>query len=506
MALLLTALVGALGSTPVAAHTVVFSDGFESGTLASWSKAVGAVVQSTHAASGAFGLRLSATSSASYVLKQLASPVTNIDARAQIGVLSRSTRVKLLQLRTTRGAPIASIKLNGKGQLCSVDHITGRTLTSLRTLGSGTWHQVGLRVRSGGSGTLEVTLDGVVVSELSATTNLGTVGTGRIQIGDTAKFSADLVVDDVTVSDVDAAPDTSPPSAPTVVKAKPITPTRVDITWKASTDNRSVAGYEISRNGAVIGFATSLAFSDVWATPTERASYTVVAIDPDGNRSSQSAAADASPPAAPDPGTILAADGFDRPDGPLGTADTGQDWKTDANSTWGVEAGRARVLSGKDPGKTAAAVELGVSDHYRVEADITLSPTPNRANVGLSYHYAASNMHMWAKLEVSPGHPEGLLTIGKQDPTGTTSLLASAHDVGLVNGATYHARVDVDGATVQFTVSGGTLSAPITIGYTLSPTEQVAYMGGTAAGLRIRLVADEDDGQSRWDRFAVTAL
>jgi hypothetical protein len=113
---------------------------------------------------------------------------------------------------------------------------------------------------------------------------------------------------------------------------------------------------------------------------------------------------------------------------------------------------------------------------------------------------------MWAKLEVSPGHPEGLVTIGKQDPTGTISLLASAHDIGLVNGGTYHARVEVDGPMVRFTVSGGTLSSPITIGYTLTAAEQIAYMGGTQAGLRIRLVSDEDDGRSRWNDFSVTAL
>lgn len=203
---------------------------------------------------------------------------------------------------------------------------------------------------------------------------------------------------------------------------------------------------------------------------------------------------------------MIATDHFDRPDGGLGTADSGQPWTTDAQSIWGVESGLARILQGQDPGKTATAVDVGLSDRIRVEADITLSPTTNRANVGLSYHYGAPNMHMWAKLEVSPGHPDGLVTIGKQDPAGTTSLLASAHDVGLVNGATYHASVELDGPDVRFTVSGGNLTAPVRIEYSLTRAEQISYMGRTAAGLRIRLVWDEDDGRSRWNTFAVTAI
>jgi hypothetical protein len=489
----------------VARSSVVFVDGFESGTLESWTTSAGAEVRGDRVAHDAYAARLRGDDTPAYVMKGLKAPVADAEISADLTVVSQRSGVTLLQVKTSSGKPIASVRLNRGGSLDSLNHITGTTATSSSTLGDGGWHRLGLRIRVGAAGALHVVLDGAIVPQLSQEGNLGSAPVGRLQVGDRSGTRAELTADDVTLTDAQTAPDRTAPSSPTGVSAEPVTPTRVDLTWRAAADNRGVVRYELIRDGAVLGVSTGVSFSDVWAPPGAAAAYAIVAVDADGNRSAPSAASATTPPA-PAPGTRLAADGFDRPDGPLGTAETGQPWTTDTVSVWAVESELARIIEGRDPGKTATAVDVGVSDRIKIEADITLSPTRNRANVGLSYHYGTPTMHMWAKLEVSPGHPGGLITIGRQDPTGTMSLLASARGVGLVNGETYHAGVELDGPNVRFTVSGGELTAPVTVTYSLTRAEQLVYMTTTAAGLRIRTVSDEDDGRSRWDNFTVTAI
>ena len=52
-------------------------------------------------------------------------------------------------------------------------------------------------------------------------------------------------------------PDTTPPSQPGPMTASAVSPTRVDVTWGASTDNIGVAGYTVKRNGTTIATVTS---------------------------------------------------------------------------------------------------------------------------------------------------------------------------------------------------------------------------------------------------------
>ncbi len=82
--------------------------------------------------------------------------------------------------------------------------------------------------------------------------------------------------------------DTSPPTTPGSLTAKVVTETRVDLSWKASTDNVGVVGYDVLRNGTKIGTVgtTTTAYSDTTAQPSHSYTYTVVAFDAAGNRSS----------------------------------------------------------------------------------------------------------------------------------------------------------------------------------------------------------------------------
>jgi chitodextrinase len=99
--------------------------------------------------------------------------------------------------------------------------------------------------------------------------------------------------------DPEAEPDPEPPTTPTLLQATAASPTRADLAWAASTDNRGVAGYRIFRNGAQVGVATATTFSDHGLTPGRAYAYAVAAFDAAGNVSPASALASITTPAVP---------------------------------------------------------------------------------------------------------------------------------------------------------------------------------------------------------------
>ena len=156
-----------------------------------------------------------------------------------------------------------------------------------------------------------------------------------------------------------------------------------------------------------------------------------------------------------------------------------------------------------------ATLDSGRATGVEVSARITLSPTPMRANVGLVALFEGRMDHLTCKLEVSHGHPDGLLAIGEERGGLTTSLLAERKDVGLRNGKTYRLtiRIPWDPATspVRCAAEGPGIERTA-VSFQLTPAMLASYGGGTAQGLRIKIFDDEDDGLSTWDDFLVRPL
>jgi len=100
-----------------------------------------------------------------------------------------------------------------------------------------------------------------------------------------------VYINKVTVS---RAPfgDTTAPSVPTSVQAVAQTPSTIKVTWAASNDNVGVTGYKVYRNGAQVGTATGVTYTDGNLASNTTYSYTVSAYDAAANNSAQS-----SPPA-----------------------------------------------------------------------------------------------------------------------------------------------------------------------------------------------------------------
>jgi chitodextrinase len=98
--------------------------------------------------------------------------------------------------------------------------------------------------------------------------------------------ATDREVITITVNDV-SSQDTIPPSVPEGLIA---TATSHDVTleWAASTDNVGVTGYNIYRDGTLIGTAAATAYTDRTAVPSTGYAYTVSAYDEAGCISAQS--------------------------------------------------------------------------------------------------------------------------------------------------------------------------------------------------------------------------
>lgn len=134
------------------------------------------------------------------------------------------------------------------------------------------------------------------------------------------------------------------------------------------------------------------------------------------------------------------------------------------------------------------------------EADITLSP--GRSSAGLTVLWKDHSNHLWSKLEITPGNPTGLLSIGRRRGGKVTSLLASAKG-GLVRGATYHLTLRVRDGVATLTATGISVTFSRTLSYRLTSEDLRAFGSGTYAGVRAKYLFDEDDGQSRWDNLTV---
>ena len=96
-------------------------------------------------------------------------------------------------------------------------------------------------------------------------------------------------------------PDATNPTPPTQVVAAASSPTRVDLTWTAGTDNVGVTNYEIYRNAALlvtVGAVTS--YADLTASPSTTYAYQLKAVDAAGNHSGFSNSSSTTTPASTD--------------------------------------------------------------------------------------------------------------------------------------------------------------------------------------------------------------
>ncbi|MEU7475074.1 discoidin domain-containing protein [Lentzea sp. NPDC042327] len=103
--------------------------------------------------------------------------------------------------------------------------------------------------------------------------------------------------------------DVTAPTAPSGLTSTGTTSSSVGLQWTAATDNVGVTGYEVLRNGSVVGTPTGTTFTDTGLASGTAFTYTVKARDAAGNLSAASNAVQATtrPPAPGDTITVVAA-------------------------------------------------------------------------------------------------------------------------------------------------------------------------------------------------------
>ena len=208
-----------------------------------------------------------------------------------------------------------------------------------------------------------------------------------------------------------------------------------------------------------------------------------------GNRSSgtRSPLPERCPPSLPN---CLAWDAFSGPSGPTVLSTSGQPWATwglacpDCRPVFETDGSRARMAPGADKNFIwLATIDTGYATGITVSANIRLSPTPLRANVGLVALFADRMNHLVCKVEVTEGHPDGLLAIGDQQHGTTTSLLAYRDDVGLVGGKTYRLELRVPSSPAHSRVTcraSGQGIEPTKVAYQMTAADIAAYGGEPA--------------------------
>jgi len=188
-------------SAAAAGTTYLFTDGFESGNLANWSGVAGGLtVQSTSVRTGSFAARATGRNAAAWAYRDLGSTQTNLYVRTGVKVVKNSGTTELLKLRSATGAPILTVYINGNNRIFTRNEVTGVSTSSTATLSNG-WKVLEVHASIGTSGQVEVWLDGVKITTLSKTDNLGTTPIGRVQLGEDANAKSYTIdFDDFVIS------------------------------------------------------------------------------------------------------------------------------------------------------------------------------------------------------------------------------------------------------------------------------------------------------------------
>jgi len=439
--------------------------------------------------------------------------VTNATVRATLV----SSRVSAMVVATFTGADTAL-----KGAVGAANALSGAPSVSLTATRLGSWvWGVGndwdrAAARTVGSGQTKVWEFLPSVGDtlwVQRQTTAGGVAGITATLNDTAptndrwNFAAIEIVPSVN--------DTAAPSAPANLAADAVSPTRVNLSWSASTDNVGVTGYRIYRGGTQLASASATSYADTTAVAGTSYSYTVRAHDASGNVSGDSnqvtvltPAPDAQAPTvsltAPSSGTRftgtvpVTADAGDNVGvagvqfllngNPLGSEDTSAPWATNWNTTSHTRGTYTLTARARDAaGNTTISAPVTVTvtgDFSFIVQQPTLTMTSDaegfyEIDIAYLHTFTSSGIDLWAQ-----GLPEGVTGRYLFDPLvhqGTTEFLVSTD--GAAPG-TYHLTLgatDLDG-------SGLTHSADVTLvidntpdfSLTATPSIQNVSAGGSA--------------------------
>jgi hypothetical protein len=185
------------------------------------------------------------------------------------------------------------------------------------SVSNGSWHSYETHLKretSGCNGVFEQWIDGVLRNQHTGIcfghgfqtwgmgANQAIVGTGGFWDIDDFKISTNGYIGLVGVG---GGGDTTAPTVPTGFSSTAVSASQINLTWTVSTDAVGVAGYNIYRNGSLIGTSATNSYSSTGLSPSTTYAYTVSAYDAAGNTSAQSSSVSATTTSAPSQSLLL---------------------------------------------------------------------------------------------------------------------------------------------------------------------------------------------------------
>ena len=138
-----------------------------------------------------------------------------------------------------------------------------------------------------------------VLQATDGTYTTGSPGMGFYLQTGSSNFDSDFGFTSFMATD-GSVPEPMVPTVPTNLVAVAVSPSQINLSWAASTDNVGVVGYRIYRNGVLIGTTNATSYSDIGLIANTSYAYTVAAFDAAGNLSAQSAVASTTTPSSSD--------------------------------------------------------------------------------------------------------------------------------------------------------------------------------------------------------------
>ncbi|TQM79707.1 chitodextrinase [Saccharothrix saharensis] len=239
-----------------------------------------------------------------------------------------------------------------------------------------------------------------------------------------------------------AAPDTEGPSTPANPRATGASASSIGLAWDASTDNVGVTGYEVYNGGTLATTVEGTTATVGGLAPDTEYSFTVVAKDAAGNRSSASSAVTARTEAAPDTEGPTAPAGLAVHDVTQSSVTLGWSASTDNVGVTGYEVFNGGTLATTVEGTTATVGGLAPDTEYSFTV-IAKDAAGNRSAAGAA---------VTARTEATPD---------TQAPTAPSVLRSTAQTENSVALA-WDASTDNVGVTGYEVFNGGTSAATTT--------------------------------------------
>jgi large repetitive protein len=254
--------------------------------------------------------------------------------------------------------------------------------------------------------------------------------------------------------------DTTPPSAPGPLSASNVTANSVTLSWAAATDDRAIGGYQIVRDGTVVGSTGDTNYTDTGLSASTSYSYTVHAVDATGNAGPDTAALPVTT-AASNP--VLFSETWPGADGSAWPAA----WTSGtSNGTVDTQSGAGRLANADVAGAWARSQLTGLANQSDTELLTSFQWSSNtavsylsvftRGSGGWQNAYRPKNGY-GVELQSNSG-----TVVLQKDVNGTLTNLATVTGAQQVSTAKQWLRLRASGSTIQFKIWTDGTSEPVT--------------------------------------------